>query len=249
MKAIEASNLQKDRVSGFLMHRKRVVTDLDLSIEAGRVFGLIGPNGAGKSTTVKMLVGLLRPDQGKVTILGHPAGAPIIKQKIGYLPENPFFYGHLTGREFLDFAASLFGLSGTAKKERISELLSLTGLTPHADKRLSAYSKGMLQRAGLAQALINDPEILFLDEPMSGLDPIGIQDVREIVKSLKQRGKTVFLNTHLLEDVQILCDEIAVMDQGRIIKRALTADLADQSIRDYFFDALASQDSQKAAPR
>ncbi|MEM6450314.1 MAG: ABC transporter ATP-binding protein [Cyanobacteria bacterium P01_D01_bin.105] len=190
-----------------------------LEIYQGETFGLLGPNGAGKTTLLKLLLGIIRPTAGSATLMGEPAGDAETKAKIGYLPENPYFYDYLTGWEFLSYTAGLFGIKGHAKQRRISELLDLVQLDRRAatKKQMRRYSKGMLQRVGMAQALMNDPDIVFLDEPMSGLDPTGRYQVREIILSLKEQGKTLFFNSHVLSDVEMICDRIAILDQGEIV--------------------------------
>jgi ABC-2 type transport system ATP-binding protein len=190
-----------------------------LTVQPGETFGLLGPNGAGKTTLLKILLGIIRPSEGKATVLGHPVGDRTVKQRLGYLPENPYFYDYLTGRELLQYTAGLFGLSRTEERRRIADLLDLVGLDPKAiyKKPLKKYSKGMLQRVGLAQALINDPELVFLDEPMSGLDPTGRFRVREVILSLKEQGKTIFFNSHVLSDVETICDRVAILDQGNLL--------------------------------
>ncbi|MEL6815364.1 MAG: ABC transporter ATP-binding protein, partial [Cyanobacteria bacterium J06598_3] len=190
-----------------------------LEIFRGETFGLLGPNGAGKTTLLKLLLGIVRPTAGEAMLMGEPAGDSGVKSRIGYLPENPYFYDYLTGWEFLSYTAGLFGITGRAQKQKISELLDLVQLDRHAatKRQMRRYSKGMLQRVGMAQALINDPEIVFLDEPMSGLDPTGRFQVREIILSLKEQGKTLFFNSHVLSDVEKICDRIAILDQGEIV--------------------------------
>lgn len=190
-----------------------------LDVYKGETFGLLGPNGAGKTTLLKLLLGIIRPSAGGATLMGQPAGDSQTKAKIGYLPENPHFYDYLTGWEFLSYTAGLFGIRGNVQRRRISSLLDLVQLDMHSAKKkqMRRYSKGMLQRVGMAQALMNDPEIVFLDEPMSGLDPTGRYQVREIILSLKQQGKTLFFNSHVLSDVEMICDRIAILDQGEIV--------------------------------
>lgn len=214
---IEARGLNKDRVSSFLLKRSRVLDNLSLSVKQGETYGLIGPNGAGKTTTVKILVGLMRPDSGEALVLGEQAGARNALAKIGFLPENPYFYSHLTGREFLDFVGQMFGIKQRELAERIESLLGLVKMKEDADKPMRKYSKGMLQRLGIAQSLINDPEVIFWDEPMSGLDPIGRRDVREILTNLKEKGKTIFFNSHLLPDVSDVCDRVGVLVKGKLV--------------------------------
>ncbi|MBE9060461.1 ABC transporter ATP-binding protein [cf. Phormidesmis sp. LEGE 11477] len=190
-----------------------------LDIYKGETFGLLGPNGAGKTTLLKLLLGIIRPTAGGATLMGQPAGDGQTKAKIGYLPENPYFYDYLTGWEFLSYTAGLFGIKGSAQKRQITYLLDLVQLDVRSAKKkqMRRYSKGMLQRVGMAQALMNDPEIVFLDEPMSGLDPTGRYQVREIILSLKAQGKTLFFNSHVLSDVEMICDRIAILDQGEIV--------------------------------
>jgi len=217
---IETTELQKSYRTGFWLTQK--VTPLQgctLDVLAGETFGLLGPNGAGKTTLLKTLLGVVRASKGRGMVLGKPLGDRSVKQKIGYLPENPYFYDYLTGWEMLKLTAGLFGLSSSIQKQRIPELLDLVGLSQAAAKRkqLRQYSKGMLQRIGMAQALINDPELVFLDEPMSGLDPLGRYQIREIILSLKEQGKTIFFNSHILSDVEIICDRVAILAQGELI--------------------------------
>ena len=190
-----------------------------LDIYQGETFGLLGPNGAGKTTLLKLLLGIIRPTAGGATVMGQPAGDSQTKAKIGYLPENPYFYDYLTGWEFLSYTAGLFGIKGSAQSQRISYLLNLVQLDTRSAKKkpMRRYSKGMLQRVGMAQALMNDPEIVFLDEPMSGLDPTGRYQVREIILALKKQGKTLFFNSHVLSDVEMICDRVAILDQGEIV--------------------------------
>ncbi|MGK7929291.1 MAG: ABC transporter ATP-binding protein [Spirulina sp.] len=192
---------------------------IDLTVYEGETFGLLGLNGAGKTTLLKILLGLVRRTSGRATLLGKPIGDRATRQRIGYLPENPSFYNSLTAWEFLEHAADLFRISKQVQKQRIPELLNWVELESYAAKKkpMRQYSKGMLQRVGIAQALINNPDILFLDEPMSGLDPIGRYRVREILLSLKQYGKTIFFNSHILADVEQICDRIAILDRGKLL--------------------------------
>ena len=187
------------------------VKGVSLSIPEGGVYGLIGPNGSGKSTVMKMLVGLLAPDAGECRVFGQPATATANRREIGFLPENPYFYKFLTGEETVRFYGRLCGLRGAALKERTRELLELVGLTEAKDRRLRGYSKGMLQRIGLAQALVQNPRLLVLDEPTAGVDPIGSRTIRDIILNIKQQGVTVFLCSHLLEQVQEICDRVGVL--------------------------------------
>lgn len=190
-----------------------------MSVYKGETFGLLGPNGAGKTTLLKTLLGIVRPTSGRAVLLGRPIGDRISKQRIGYLPENAYYYDFLTGWEFLELIAGVFQIPRSVQKKRIPELLDLVGLATSAAKKkqMRQYSKGMQQRIGMAQALINDPELVFLDEPMSGLDPLGRYQVREIIVSLQKQGKTIFFNSHILSDVEQICDRIAILARGEII--------------------------------
>ena len=217
---VQTWNLGKTYRTGFWMNQKiESLKNCSLSIYRGETFGLLGPNGAGKTTLLKTLLGITRPTTGKAVIFGKPIGDRTVKQKIGYLPENAYLYDFLTAWEFLEFIAGLFQLPKSQHKKRIAELLDLVGLAQSTarKKKLKQYSKGMLQRVGMAQALINNPEIVFLDEPMSGLDPMGRYRMREIVLSLKQQGKTIFFNSHVLSDIEQICDRIAFLALGELI--------------------------------
>lgn len=189
--------------------------NLDLSVQPGEIFGLLGPNGSGKSTTMKMLLGLLRPSEGSASIFGDPVGSMAARRRVGFLPENPYFPSFLTGREILNYYGRLSGLSGTHLRERGDELLELVSLTPAANRPLRTYSKGMLQRIGLAQALLHNPEILFLDEPTAGVDPIGSRQMRDLMLRLRSEGKTVVFSSHLLEQVEEISDRVVILHQGR----------------------------------
>jgi len=197
---------------------KVAVQDLTLSVERGEVFGFLGPNGAGKTTSVKMLLGLVAPSDGEGRLFGEPLSDPQVRRKVGFLPEHFRFHDWLRAQEFLKLHADLYDMPGDLARQRIAELLDLVGLTPHAQKKLRQYSKGMLQRIGLAQALLNQPELVILDEPTSGLDPVGRRLVRDIIRELRQRGTTVFLNSHLLSEVEITCDRVAFIKHGEVIR-------------------------------
>ena len=217
---VQTWNLRKVYRTGFWMNKKiESLKDCSLTIYQGETFGLLGPNGAGKTTLLKILLDITKPTSGKGVVLEKPIGDRRVKQKIGYLPENAYYYEYLTAWEFLEFTAGLFQIPRTIKNKRIVDLLNLVGLAQSTakKKKLKQYSKGMLQRVGMAQALINDPEIVFLDEPMSGLDPMGRYRIREIVLSLKQQGKTIFFNSHILADVEQICDRVAVLALGDLI--------------------------------
>ncbi|WP_341524853.1 ABC transporter ATP-binding protein [Nostoc sp. UHCC 0302] len=214
------SELRKVYRSGFWLNQKIVsLKNCSLTVYQGETFGLLGPNGAGKTTLLKLLLGIIRPTSGRGLLLGKPLGDRSVKQNIGYLPENPYLYDYLTGWEFLQLAAGLFQIPRSVQRRRIPQLLELVGLS-QADaqkKLLRRYSKGMLQRVGMAQALINEPDLVFLDEPMSGLDPVGRYQMREIILSLKAAGKTIFFNSHILSEVEQICDRIAILAQGELI--------------------------------
>jgi len=218
MPAIEIENLTKDYEVGFWRKRKvRALDGLSLSVEAGHIFGFLGANGAGKTTTLKLLMRLIYPTAGSARILGHDIRDVSVHARIGYLPENPYFYDYLTPREFLDYCGQLFGLDQQTRRTRTEELLARVNLDSRSWKRqLRKFSKGMLQRVGLAQALINNPEVVFLDEPMSGLDPVGRREVRDLIASLRAEGKTVFMSSHILSDIEVLCDSVAILKHGKL---------------------------------
>src|ERR687883_421498 len=215
---IEIENLTKDYEVGFWRKRRvRALDGLSLKVEGGQIFGFLGANGAGKTTTLKLLMRLIYPTSGRARILGRDIGDVQMHARIGYLPENPYFYDYLTAREFLDYCAELFGYDRTERKRRTTEMLARVHLEEkNWDKQLRKFSKGMLQRVGLAQAIINDPEVVFLDEPMSGLDPVGRREVRDLIASLRAVGTTVFFSSHVLSDIEVLCDRAAVLRKGRL---------------------------------
>ena len=215
---IEIRNLTKDYKTGFLKQKTvRALDDLTLSVRGGQIFGFLGGNGAGKTTTIKILMSLLFSTRGTATILGRPISDVGMHRQIGYCPENPYFYDYLSARELMNYFGELFGYSRAERSRRTDDLLDLVGLDEKArDRQLRKFSKGMLQRVGLAQALINDPEVVFLDEPMSGLDPIGRREIRELIADLRTQGKTVFMSTHILSDIEALCDEVAILRNGKL---------------------------------
>ncbi len=190
---------------------------LDLAVRRGEILGLLGPNGAGKTTTIKLALGLIFPDAGEVRLMGRPASDPAARVRVGFLPENPWFPDDLTGRELVEFAGRLHGLPAAERRRRAAELLELVGLAHAADRAIRKYSKGMVQRAGMARALVADPEFVILDEPMSGLDPIGRREFRDLVLSLRDRGVTVLFASHVLADAEMLCDRVAILRQGRLV--------------------------------
>ncbi|HBE50462.1 MAG TPA: multidrug ABC transporter ATP-binding protein, partial [Cyanobacteria bacterium UBA11369] len=209
---VQTYELGKTYRTGFWLNQKvESLKQCTLSVYRGETFGLLGPNGAGKTTLLKTLLGIVRPTAGRGMLLGEPLGDRKVKQRVGYLPENAYYYDFLTGWELLQFTAGLFQIPASVQRQRIPQLLDLVGLAQSAAKKkqLRQYSKGMVQRIGMAQALINDPDVVFLDEPMSGLDPMGRYQIREIILSLKAQGKTIFFNSHILSDVEKICDRIA----------------------------------------
>ena len=222
---VEINNLTKDYETGFFKKKKvRALDDLSLAVSSGQIFGFLGGNGAGKTTTIKILMTLLFPTSGAAKILGKDISDRAMHSRIGYCPENPYFYDYLTARELMNYFGELFGMERSKIKQRTEELLTKVGLEEKSwDKQLRKYSKGMLQRTGLAQSLINDPEIVFLDEPMSGLDPIGRREIRELIAGLREKGTTVFMSTHILSDVETLCDDVAILRAGKL---AATGNLA-----------------------
>ncbi len=217
MNAVEIEQIHKSFPGHWGRGGVYAVKGVSLQIPQGGVYGLIGPNGSGKSTIMKALVGLLSPDAGHCRVFGQPATAAANRREIGFLPENPYFYKFLTGEETVRFYGKLCGLSGKALRDRTAELLELVGLTEAAQRRVGGYSKGMLQRIGLAQALVQQPRLLVLDEPTAGVDPIGSRTIRDIILELKRRGMTVFLCSHLLEQVQEICDRVGILYQGCLI--------------------------------
>jgi len=226
---IEIVDLTKDYEVGFLKKKKvRALDHLNLEVHRGEIFGFLGPNGAGKTTTLKLLMRLIFPTQGSARILGHPIDEVSTRARVGYLPENPYFYDYLSGRELLEYTSALFGIPAEQARLRGSELLELVGLdSDRANRQLRKYSKGMLQRIGIAQALVNDPEIVFMDEPMSGLDPIGRREVRDLLLSLRAQGKTVFFSSHILSDVEALCDRAAILSRGKLVRCGTVNELTD----------------------
>jgi ABC-2 type transport system ATP-binding protein len=246
--AIETAELTKDIASQFLRKRTRILDSVSLKVNAKETYGLLGLNGAGKTTTLKLLLGLLRPTKGTVTVLGAAAGDRTVLGKIGFLPENPYFYSHLTGRECLDFVGSLFGLGPAERRERIDNLLQQVKMVEAADVPMRKYSKGMLQRIGIAQSLLNDPEVIFWDEPMSGLDIIGRRDVRQILHELKAKGRTIFFNSHLLPDVNEVCDRVGVLHKGRLIAEKKIENISQsgsyKDLEDYFLQAIGEDGGQ-----
>jgi len=228
--AIRIRDLRKNFRLGFIPKTRPVLKGITFSVREGEIFGYLGPNGAGKTTTIKCLLDLIRPDAGTVDIFGRSSLSPRSRETLGFLPENPYFYDYLTAREFLAFTADLFGLARRDKAERIARLLKLVGLERAADLPLRKYSRGMLQRAGLAQALINDPKLVILDEPLGGMDPLGRKEIRDIIVRFKDEGKTVFFTSHILQDIEMICDRVAIIVGGRIVREGALRDLVSEKV-------------------
>jgi ABC-2 type transport system ATP-binding protein len=204
---------------------KLALDDLSLVVQPGEVFGFLGPNGAGKTTTIKILLGLVHATAGQARLFGQPAGDAVARQRVGYLPENFRFHDWLTGEQLLDFHARLAGLNASRRRARIPEVLALVGLHGRGGDRVRAYSKGMTQRIGLAQAIVHEPDLVLLDEPTSALDPVGRREVRDLIRGLRARGMTVFLNSHLLSEIELVCDRVAIVDHGRVVRQGRLSDL------------------------
>lgn len=225
---LKIEGLSKVFVTGFARRKVAALNDLTMHVDKGEVFGFLGPNGAGKTTTLKVLMGLIYPTSGSAWIMGRELGDVGVKHKVGFLPEQPYFYDYLTAREFMDFYGRLFGLGKAERDSRSNDLLEHVGLSHARDLQLRKFSKGMLQRIGIAQALINDPELVILDEPMSGLDPIGRKDVRDIMLGLKEKGKTIFFSTHILPDVEVICDRVGILVKGQLRATGTVGELLGQ---------------------
>ncbi|NOU08969.1 MAG: ABC transporter ATP-binding protein [Nitrospira sp.] len=227
---LKTKGLSKTFKVGFWGRSVTAVHGLELDVRKGEVFGFLGPNGAGKTTTIKMLVGLIYPTSGQAWLFGRPIGDQESKARLGFLPESPYFYDYLTGLEFLQFYGHLFGLRGVVLGKRIDELLELVGMSHARHLQLRKFSKGMLQRVGIAQALINDPELVVLDEPMSGLDPVGRKEIRDLILQLKESGKTIFFSSHILHDAEVLCDRVAIILKGRQVACGRVSELIDEGV-------------------
>jgi ABC-2 type transport system ATP-binding protein len=226
MPAIEILGLEKTYMVGFWRKRpKCALSPLHLTVEDGEIFGFLGPNGAGKTTTLKMLMGLVFPTAGSARILGQDWTDPQVKAQIGFLPEQPYFYDHLTAHELLNYYAQLSGVPGKERSRRVEAMLQRVGLPDVKGVQLRKFSKGMLQRVGIAQAILHDPKLVFFDEPMSGLDPMGRREVRDLMEQLKHEGKTVFFSTHILSDAEALCDRVAIIHKGELLRVGAVADL------------------------
>jgi ABC-2 type transport system ATP-binding protein len=229
MKALEITNLKKSFTSNFLIKKYHILKGIDISVEQGEIYGFLGPNGAGKTTTIKCIMGLLFPDAGEILINGQPANSITARRQIGFLPENPYFYDYLSASEFLYFSASLFAMPAVAARERIDQLIKLVGLGGHECLKLRKFSKGMIQRLGMAQALIQDPDFLILDEPFSGLDPIGRKEFRDLILNLKGQGKTIFFSSHILQDMEMMVDKVGIIINGRISRQGQLSEMIARS--------------------
>jgi ABC-2 type transport system ATP-binding protein len=229
--AIRTQELSKDYFVGFWRPRPyRALDRLSIDVAAGDVFGFLGPNGAGKTTTLKLLMQLVFPTSGTADILGRPVGDIAVRRRIGYLPENPYFYDHLTAEELLDYYGRLFAMPAIDRRRRVSATLDRLGIGGERRLQLRKFSKGMLQRVGLAQAILNDPELLFLDEPMSGLDPLGRRDVRALMLELRDQGRTIFFSSHILSDAEALCSQVAIVAKGRLAASGRLGDLGEFAV-------------------
>jgi len=233
MKALEIKGLKKSFRSNFLLKKYHILKGVDLEVEKGEIYGFLGPNGAGKTTTIKCILDLLAPSAGEILVDGQPTSSPAARRRIGFLPENPYFYDYLSAREFLFFSAALFNLSGAEVKDKVAALIHRVGLSGHEDLKLRKFSKGMIQRLGLAQALVNDPDLLILDEPFSGLDPIGRKDLRTLILSLREQGKTIFFSSHILQDMELMVDRVGIILDGAIRRQGKLSELIARSIQYY----------------
>src|ERR1700684_49165 len=245
--AIEIERLTKDYPVGFWRKKRRRSLDhLSLQVEEGESFGFLGPNGAGKTTTMKLLMGLIFPTSGTARVRGRSINDVRMHREIGYMPEQPYFYDYLTARELLAYFARFFGFNAAERNERVARFLSLVGLAAAADVQLRKFSKGMLQRVGIAQAILHDPQVIFLDEPMSGLDPVGRREVRDIILDLKRHGRTVFFSTHILSDAQMLCDRVAVLAGGKLQGVGAPAEIVSMQV--YAMEILFETRAGRALP-
>ncbi len=227
---LKIENLHKSFKVGFIPKKKNILKGISLEVEGGEIFGYLGPNGAGKTTTLKCVLGLIFPERGHIEIFGYPYLSHRAKERIGYLPENPYFYDYLTASEFLHFCTQLTQIDKKEKEDKIRTFLRTVGLEESANLQLRKFSRGMLQRIGLAQALIHEPELVFLDEPLGGLDPLGRKEIRDIIVRLKGEGKTVFLCSHILQDIEMICDRVAIILNGEIISQGKLQELISEKI-------------------
>jgi len=228
--ALNIEDLHKTFSLGFIPKKKKILKGISLSVNQGEIFGYLGPNGSGKTTTIKCILGLIFPDKGKIELFGHPYLSLRAKARTGFLPENPYFYDHLKASEFLDFYGQLFSMKKKEREDKIKYLLHMVGLEQSTDLQLRKFSRGMLQRIGLAQALLNDPSLVLLDEPLGGLDPLGRKEIRDVIVKLKEEGKTVFLSSHILQDIEMICDRVAILVNGEIVNQGTLHDLVSEKI-------------------
>jgi ABC-2 type transport system ATP-binding protein len=243
MNALEIKGLKKSFRSNFLIQTYRILKGIDLHAETGEIYGFLGPNGAGKTTTIKCILGLITPDSGEILINGSPAISPKIRNILGFLPENPYFYDYLNAEELLRFNGQLFSLSRAEIRDRTRKLLKRVGLEGQEGLLLKRYSKGMTQRIGLAQALIGDPEFLILDEPFSGLDPIGRKELRDIILALKDEGKTIFFSSHILQDAEMIVDRVGIILDGRIIREGKLHEMISHGVQ--YHEVVCTQIDEK----
>jgi ABC-2 type transport system ATP-binding protein len=227
---LSIEDLHKSFKLGFIPKKKKILKGISLTVKEGEIFGYLGPNGAGKTTTIKCILGLIHAEKGKIEIFGQPHFSLQAKEKIGFLPENPYFYDYLTASEFLNFYSQLFLMEKKEKEEKIKNLLQLVGLEKEEGLQLRKFSRGMLQRIGLAQALLNNPSLVFLDEPLAGLDPLGRKELRDIIARLKDEGKTVFLSSHILQDIEMICSRVAIILNGEIVSQGALQELVSEKI-------------------
>lgn len=228
---IEVQNLRKTYRQGFWMRQVEAVKGISFDVDRGDIFGFLGPNGAGKTTTIKVLTGLIAATSGAATLFGLPVSSPKARRRLGFLPENPYIYPYLTPREFVRLSARLAGLGAGAARSRTEAVLDQVGITYAADRPVRRLSKGMVQRAGIAASLVADPELIIMDEPMSGLDPVGRKEVRDLILAEQQQGRTIFFSTHILSDVETLCDRVAILRQGQVVVRGKLSDLLKLDVK------------------
>jgi len=241
MSVIEVRSLSKYYRQHFWTPKRKVLDEVSFKVEPGEIFGFLGPNGSGKSTTIKILLGVIYASSGEASLFEKPIGNREVKGRLGFLPENPYFYEHLSARKFLEFHGRLWGLSFSQLRKRIPEVLELTGMRGTDEMQLRGFSKGMLQRIGLAQAILHDPDLVILDEPMTGLDPVGRKEVRDLMLELRSRGKTVFFSTHILSDVESICDRVAILNRGKLLSCGMLNDLI--SVDTNYVDMVWKSDS------
>jgi ABC-2 type transport system ATP-binding protein len=245
--AIEVTDLRKTYRTPFQRKKVEALRGVTFEVERGHIFGFVGPNGAGKTTTIRTLMGLIRPTSGHAKLLGHPLPSRLARGKLGFLPEAPYFYDYLTVAELLDLAGRLCGVPADVRKRRADELIERVGLGRARGQNLKKFSKGMLQRAGLAQALMNDPELVVLDEPMSGLDPIGRKEVRDLILELRDQGKTVFFSTHILSDVEAITDRVAIIARGQLQAAGTPRELVQKTVLGVDVQVRLAEDVDAAA--